>query len=159
MLGSHRIEVVRGRLSDERADEVLRFWSAHGALSGPAAQARLPQVVCVLLDGAGTVAGVNSVYEDAVELIGSRRFWLYRRFAPGAPVEVDAAMLNAAFDVLDEEHAATEGGPIGLCVLVDDPEVMQRNREVVWPDTDLAYAGYLPDGRQVRIRYFTDARV
>ena len=160
MPGEHRVEVVRGRLSGERADDILRFWAEHGALVGDAARQRLAEVVCVLLDDADTVVGVNSVYDGKVDLIGGRRFWLYRRFlAAGAPAEADAEMLRAAYGALDAEHATTDGGPVGMCLLLDDPEVMRRHPEAVWPDTGFVYAGYQPDGRQVRLRYFADARI
>ncbi|MDX6235087.1 MAG: hypothetical protein QOH68_4254 [Nocardioidaceae bacterium] len=154
-----RLEVVRGRLTDALADEILAFWSAHGALVEEVGRQRLPEVVCVLRDGGGELVGVSSVYADAVPLVGNRRFFVYRRFlAPGRSDEDDERMLVAAFDALDREGAPT-GAPGGLCVFVDDPETMRRHPEAVWPDTEMLYAGYLPDGRQVRIRYFADAHI
>jgi hypothetical protein len=74
-----RIEVVRGRIGDERADQLLDFWSRQGVLEGAAARERLPEVVCVALDGEGEIVGANSVYPQDVPLIG-RRFWIYRSF-------------------------------------------------------------------------------
>jgi hypothetical protein len=67
-------------------------------------------------------------------------------------------LFNAAFELLDAEHAVGEG-PVGLCLLVEDLDTMRRHREAVWPETSLLYAGYQTDGRQVRIRYFTGARI
>jgi hypothetical protein len=153
----YRVEVVRGRLTDERAEDVVAFWARHGALEGEAARARLPEVVSVLLDETGEIAGVNSAFDAPVALVGNRRFYVYRRFvAHGVPDEVEPLLVNAAYEVLDAEHVPGEG-PVGLCVLVDDPVVQRRDRDAVWPDTALVYAGYQPDGIQVRIRYFTGA--
>ena len=154
-----RVDIVRGRLSDERAADVLAFWSRHGALEGDAARQRLPEVLAVL-DRDGEVVGVSSVFDAAVPLIGNRRFWMYRRFlAEGLPGEAEAELLLAAYEALDAEFGGGEGEPIGLCLLLDDPEVMRRHPEAVWPDTGFVYAGYQPDGRQVRLRYFDGARV
>ena len=50
-------------------------------------------------------------------------------------------------------------GPVGLCLLISDPEVMRRRPEAVWPGVGMMYAGYLEDGRQVRIGYFEGARI
>jgi hypothetical protein len=42
---------------------------------------------------------------------------------------------------------------MGVCLLVHDPDVMARRPELVWPVTGLMYAGYTPDGEQVRVRW------
>ena len=74
------IEVVRGRIDDDLAAELISFWTAAGVLDEAAARERLDQVVCVLRDGDGGIAGVNSVFDQRVELIGGRRFWIYRSY-------------------------------------------------------------------------------
>ena len=153
------IEVVRGRLSDERADQLVHFWTSQGALDETAARQRLPEVVCVLLDGAGEIAGVNSVYPDNVELIGGRRFWIYRSFLLPAASSESPAMIRAAFGALEQEFDPAAGGPIGLCMLIADPAEMRRRPEAEWADPRMLYAGYLADGRQVRIGYFADAKI
>jgi hypothetical protein len=149
------IEVVRGRMTEARADQVLSFWSREEVLEGAAARERLPEVVCVLIDDNGEIAGVNSVHAADVPLVGGRRFWIYRSFltrdASGAAPE----MFNAAFTALEEEFEPSGDGPIGLCLLVADPG--ERGPEAIWPETELMFAGYQEDGRQVRIRYFWDA--
>jgi hypothetical protein len=154
------IETVRGGLGEERSEQLLRFWSESGALDEAAGRERLGEVVCILLDGDGdgAVAGVNSVYADAVAPVGSRRFWIYRRFLLPAAEGEEAAMINAAFEALDEEFDSSGPGPIGLCVLVDEATAAGRP-EVIWPETGLMLAGYTADGRQVRVRYFEDAQI
>jgi hypothetical protein len=155
----HSADVVRGRLEGERADQVLRFWADHGVLQGEAARERLEEVVCLLLDESGAIVGVNSAFEDVLPLIGGRRFWVYRAYLPSDGEEDAAAMLNTAFEALDAEYRADRSGPVGLCVPVSDPEEMRRRPEAIWPDTELIYAGAMPDGRQLRVRYFDDATI
>ena len=150
---------MRGRLSDERGDQVLRFWSDQGALDAAAARERLPEVVCVLLDDAGEIAGVNSVYPDNVQLIGGRRFWIYRSFLLPAATDAAPGMISAAFAALEEEFDPDGDGPIGLCLLIADRAEMQRRPEAEWADPRMLYAGYDADGRQVRIGYFADAKI
>jgi hypothetical protein len=122
---------------------------------------RLDEVVCVLLDRDGELAGVNSVHADRLEPVGGRRFWIYRSLLdPGAEEAAEAAMIDAAHAALADEFAAGDGdGPIGLCVLVADPDVMRRRPETVWPGAGLIYAGYTSDGEQIRLGYFEGARV
>jgi hypothetical protein len=153
------IDVVRGRMSDERADQLLRFWSTGGGPDEGEAQRRLDEVVCVLLDGAGEIAGANSVYPQDVPLIGGRLFWIYRSLLRPEASSAHPDMIDAAFAALEEEFEPTVGGPIGLCAIVADRDEMERHPEAVWPDTQLMFAGCLEDGRQVRIRYFDGAAI
>lgn len=148
------IEVVRGRMSDARADQLLRFWSKEGALDGPEARRRLAEVVCVLLDGAGEIAGSNSAYQQKVPLFGDRPFWMYRSFLRPDASSAGPRMIGAAFTALEEEFDTSEAGPIGLCLQVSDPAVMESRPEAIWPETGLMFAGSLVDGSHLRIRYF-----
>lgn len=154
-----RVETVRGSLSDARAEEIIAFWSRHGALSGQAASDRLAEVICVLRDG-DDIVGVNSAGTAAVQLVGGREFWLYRRFLDPTygERECEVEMLNAAFDALDAAHTPGDT-PVGLGVVVAREELDRAPRDLVWPDTHLFHAGFLPDGSQLRIRYFDGARV
>jgi hypothetical protein len=153
------IEVVRGRLSDERADALLRFWSARGLLDDAEARRRLAEVVCVVVDGSGQIAGVNSVYPAVVGSVGRQRFWVYRSFLLPAVADAAAAMVAAAFGALESEYDPMDIGPIGLCLLIADREELKRRPEARWAEPGFLYAGYLADGRQVRIAYFKSARV
>ncbi len=154
-----KIETVRGRLGDQTAQEILRFWAEHGALHGQQARDRLPQVVCVLRGQDGGVAGVNSVFADEVELVANRRFWLYRSFlAPGSE-DAGPAMLAHAFAALDEQFEPGGDDPIGLCLLIGDRAEIERRPEAEWSDPRLLYAGYDADGAQVRIGYFAGATI
>jgi len=158
-LPTGNIETVRASLGRDTADEILAFWADHGALAGEQARDRLPEVVCVLRDSAGRVAGVNSAYSDRVELIAGRRFWIYRSFlAPGAG-DAGPAMIAHAFAALEREFEPGGDGPIGLCVLVRDRAEMERRPEAEWSDPRMLYAGYDADGGQVRIGYFAGATI
>jgi hypothetical protein len=53
---------------------------------------------------------------------------------------------------------ANGSGPIGVCVRVPAAEAGHRP-EAYWPETHLLYAGLGPEGSQLRIRYFTEARI
>jgi hypothetical protein len=151
------IEVLRGKLTAAQADEVLAFWQGQRALMGSEARRRLGEVVCVVRRD-GAIAGVNSVYSAEVSLIGGRRFWIYRSLLLD-PEADSAAMIGAAFMALDAEFDHRPGSPIGLCVLIADPEERRRRPEAEWSDPRMIYVGYLADGRQARVAYFNDADI
>jgi hypothetical protein len=155
----HRIEAVRGDMTAGLSERVLDFWSEHDALEEATARERLPQVICVLLDEDDKLAGVNSAFERQVKLIGNRRFWIYRSFlSPGVPGEFHRLMAEAAHGALDEAYQRGPDEPIGICLFADEAS-MRRDPETVWPATGMLHAGYLPDGRQVRVGYFEGARI
>lgn len=151
------IEVVRGRLEPAVGDELVRFWSAHGALSEAAARARLAEVVAVLRDGAGQVVGVNSAFADRVALIGGRRFWIYRSFLASGHAAGATPLLAACFELLEEEFTATGQGPIGLCVVHRGTEF---GRDAVWPGAaGFIYMGRAADRALVHAAYFEGAAI
>jgi hypothetical protein len=152
------VEVVRGRMTEERANELLRFWTRERALDEAAGRDRLSEVVCVLRDGTGEVAGVNSVYPHRVDPIGGQPFWMYRSLLLPALSSADPEMINTAFAALETEFDPAAGEPIGLCLVVGPAEA-DRHPEAIWPDTQLMLAACQEDGRQVRIRYFEGAEI
>jgi hypothetical protein len=156
----YEVETVRGGLAGERAEAVMAFWTKERALGEAEAARRLPQVVCVLRDPDGAIAGVNSAYPGAVELLGGRQFWVYRsRFREGVPAEARDNMVAAAYDALGEGFDPAAGGPLGLCLLIADRDEMARRPEAEWRDPRILYAGYQADGAQVRVGYFDGAKV
>jgi hypothetical protein len=148
---SAEIEVVRGELAGPRREEVLAFWREQAGFTGPQAEQRLSEVVC-LARRQNAVIGVSSVFADTLDLVGGRRFWIFRCLLAEDVVEAHGAMVTATFNALDAEGA---GGPEGLCLLLDEAQ-RRRRPEAEWSDPRLMYAGYLKDGRQIRIAYFSD---
>src|SRR5690348_16276463 len=132
MDGNERVEVVRGRMTPEIADELIAFWAEHGALGEAAARERIPQVICVLRDAEGRIAGVNSAFADRVELVAGRRFWIYRSFLGSGSGDAWPAMVDAAFAALAEGFDPEADGPIGMCVPIRDRAEMARRPEAAW---------------------------
>jgi hypothetical protein len=153
------IEVVRGRMSAERADELVRFWTGQGVLDDTAARARLDDVVCVLRGEGGEITGVNSVFPATLDLVGGRQFFVYRNYLTAPAAAARAAMAHRAALALNSEYEPAVESPIGICFLIEDRADMERNPGAEWLYPRSYYAGYLQDGRQVRIRYFDGARV
>ena len=156
----YTIDVVRGERTPELDEELIRFWTGRRALAETAARARLGHVVCVLRDGEGAAAAVNSVFEKNIAELGGRRFWLYRTLAPSP--ESRAAldeMVTATHKCLEAERQGLRGEPIGICMMVADRETMEHRNEPVWPTSELMFAGYTSAGEQLRIVYFDGARV
>lgn len=147
---------MRGRLDERVSDELLSFWARHGFVGAPARE-RLGEVVCVLRDR-GELAGASSVFKADVELIGWRRFFVYRNLLPGAAARHMTAMIRATFEALDAERSGDEADDeaVGLCLLLDAAARRDLPPEAEWRDPRFFYVGYLPDATQVRVAYFSD---
>ncbi len=104
----------------------------------------------------GEVVGSCSAYAANVAMIGGRRFWVYRNVLDEMVAEQSSTMIRASFNVLAGEFDGSKGSPIGLCVLADGG-LRRRHPEAEWSDPRMVYAGYLPEGHQVRIAYFAGA--
>ena len=154
------IEVVRGKLEGNRADQLLDFLRRHGTGGEGDPGEELAELVCAALDGADQVLGVASVSEEISPPIGRRMFSYRAIVAEGADSEELAARLfNTTFEALESEFDPTGSGPIGVRVSVSDRDEIERRPEVHWPDQDLTFAGYTRDGSQVRVRYFEGAEI
>jgi hypothetical protein len=153
-----RIDVVRGRLSDERAEQILRFWDEHGALDESTARERLQEVVCVLEDDSGALVGVNSVFDAEVPLVGDRRFWVYRSFVLPQATDAAPAMVHTATRALEVDFDPSVEGPVGVFLSLLPGEI-SPSREAMWLWPPSTYAGRLEDGREGRIKYFWGALI
>jgi hypothetical protein len=110
--------------------------------------------VCAMADGS-----TSHVAAAALELVAGRAFWVYRAALAG-DTSPDAAreLLRATFAALDADFTPPAGGPLGLCVL-SGREELRADPAARWADPPLVHAGFLPDGRQVRIGYFAEAHI
>jgi hypothetical protein len=141
-------------MNDAVAHELLEFWDRERGFGGEEARRRLDEVVCVLRRD-GAIAGSNSVYAADLPLIGGRRFWVYRSLLSDAVAGEWPALIKAVYETLDAEYDAdADDAPSGLCVLLTEHERRARP-EADWIDPRLIHAGYLADGRQVRVAYFS----
>lgn len=97
---------------------------------------------------------MSSLRDETIPLVG-RRFWVY----PAPSADLDAEEFNRTFEALQKDFEPGGAGPVGLGVMVSNRELMERRPEAVWPETELLFAGYTPEGEQVRIRYFWGATI
>jgi hypothetical protein len=76
------------------------------------------------------LADGQEIEDRAVPLVGGRRFWIYRA-DPSPGDQAGDELFNAAFAQLDASYQEDRSGPIGVCVISSDPELMRRRPEAV----------------------------
>jgi len=154
---STKVVPGRGGLDDERSEEVLEFLGRTGGLNEETARQWLSEIVCLTLAGE-SIVGVGTAHPASVALIGGRPFWRFRSLLAPAVQDCWDEMFSCTFDVLADEFTS-DPAYVGLCALIEDTAQIEGNPEAVWPETKLMFAGYLEDGRQVRLRYFWGAEI
>lgn len=105
------------------------------------------------------MVGVSSAFPSEVALVGGRRFWIYRNLLTPKVADHKPDLIRATFEALAGEFTGARGEPLGLCVLVGDPDERRQRPEAEWSNPRMLYVGYLPGGRQVRIAYFEQAEI
>jgi len=153
--------MTQGGVDGGLTDELVRFWVTLGALTDDDARARAAEVTAVLRDRAGIVMGTCSFAAEPVPLLSDRRLLQYRAFlADEVTDEESDALFDAAFEVAaaargddDRRDALDLSLAIGVFTLVD-AATWRRRPELIWQRSGLRHAGFLPDGRQLRVRFF-----
>jgi len=100
---------------------------------------------------------VGSVLAEPMELpwLTGRRFCVLETAPAGLDAPERDRLLAAAFTQLDGAVPGGAEAPEGACVLIADPAERARRPALRWDSPPFVHAGYLPDGRQVRIAYFS----
>ena len=141
-------------------DELTGFWTSHGVLDESGARERLSNVICVLRDPEGGVAGTSSAVDASVAQIGNRRFWVLRCFAPTAEARAAVELIIVAAREHLRERVGGDGvRPLGLCMPVADRNLIAERNEATWPRSGMLFAGWTPRGEQLRISYFEGATI
>jgi hypothetical protein len=145
--------VVRGQLGGAREQQLLEFWKRRAGFTGDAARQRLSEVVC-LVGAEDRIEGASSVFEADLELVGGRRFLVFRYLLDEELEDHRHDLIGATYAAVDADHSRYPRAE-GLCVLLE-PEQRHHDPRAQWSDPPMVYAGYLRDGRQLRVGYFSD---
>ena len=137
------IVAARGEQGRIPANEIVEFLSRHGHLNDEAARRWLSELACLAVED-GRVVGASAARPATLALIGGRPFWIHQCIlARDSGVGWDE-MFNAAFELLTMEYERGDAPYVGVCVLVDDPEVIKDRPEAVWPKTELMVGSDVP---------------
>ena len=152
---------VYGIVDDELAARVEIFWAKHNAIvSAIDAKSRIPEVAVVAMKN-GELCGVGSVFKVFHEPLG-HYFYGFRCFIAadfrrqGLAIE----LVNSVYANLDTSYSIDgQKKPIGIIVNVQHQGLNQSLSEAVRSRSGLIFVGYDSRGRQIRVRYFRNARI
>jgi hypothetical protein len=150
------------RLEDPRIEaDAIAFWTRLNILPpGVAPEQRAKDLVAVVYRG-DKVVGVHTAVIERVEQVRTRLAMLRSAVDPDvrrAHVSLALTLYSRALlERWSRDHPDEQLG--GLGALVGGRQLAERGRQPFWPQTRFILAGFVPDGRQLRISWFEDFRV
>jgi GNAT superfamily N-acetyltransferase len=109
----------------------------------------------------GQLAGVLTAQVMRVKQVRSELAMIRVAVDPAhRRAHVARALTLFSRDLLHRWAAANPAAKLaGLGAIVEGQEMTEHGKRSYWPETRFILAGYLPDGRQLRISWFEDFRV
>jgi len=147
------------RLNDERIEaDAIAFWTRLGILPvGVAPEQRAKELVAVVYKN-GALFGVQTARIERVEQVRARLAMVRSAVDPGhRRTHISLALTLYSRNLLQawaREHPEEKLG--GLGAKVGGPDLAARAEQPFWPQTRFILAGFLADGRQLRISWFED---
>lgn len=147
------------RLEDPQIEaDAIAFWTRLDILpSGVAPEQRAKELVAAAYKD-GELVGVQTAVLERVEQVRTRLAMLraavdpaHRRRHVGTALTLTSRALLQAWA---RGHPGEQLG--GLGALVGGEQLAERARQGFWPETRFILAGFLGDGRQLRISWFED---
>ncbi|WP_424963264.1 hypothetical protein [Ekhidna sp.] len=154
------IEFVYEKLTEDRKQEVINFWTSEKALSEEQAKQRVDQIVLVARGEQDQIIGVSTMVKRLYEPIG-KTFWVFRAFV-AEKYRQQGVVLQLISSAKEELNARFYDGKdpevIGILLKVQSPILMKHFPQATWPRTQFHYVG-TEDGCHMRISYFDGAKI
>lgn len=150
------------RLNDARIEaDAVAFWERLNILPADVKpEQRAKELIAVVYKDA-RVVGVHTATIERVEQVRTRLAMLRSAVEPDyRRTRVSWALTLYSRDLLERWSRDNPDERLGgLGAILESAQLAERAREPYWPLTRFILAGFLPDGRQLRISWFEDFRV
>ena len=147
------------RLDDPQIEaDVLAFWKRLNILPADVKPEERVKELLVVAYKDGEVAGVHSAAIDYLAQVKTRLAMVrtavdpvHRRSHLAIALTIRGRALVGQWS--RDNPDARVGG---MGAIIESRELAERGRQPFWPQTRFILAGFLPDGRQLRISWFED---
>lgn len=161
-LKGYQIENVRGAVTPELEEAVVRLWLDEKILPEAEARQRIRQLLLVAREQeSGKIAGVSTTYLETQPVL-RMPLWYMRIFVPAVHRESKIAF-HLTCQSLDYHHQRFVSGEDtsgrGFYTEVENPFLKKYRNEAVWSTTGMAFVGLNARGDHCRVRYFDGATI
>lgn len=150
------------RLNDPQIEQdAVQFWNRLGILPRKVkAEERAKELTAVAYKD-GRIVGVHTARVGRLDQVRARLAMLRSAVDPDyRRTRVSFALTlytRALLERWSAEHPQERLG--GLGAILESRELAGRGQQPYWPTTRFILAGYMPDGRQIRVSWFEDFRL
>lgn len=162
MLQPLEISNVWTRVDHELESDIIAFWSEYKMLPpGADANDRAGQVVLTVRHQ-GKIVGLTSSDVVRFRQLNDNIFFLFRMVVlpefrvPG----IESKLIVTSRDILEAyAEKQTMNKCVGMLTFVENPQLIAKRREAVWPASKMVFIGNDKAGRQIRVYYFKGATI
>ena len=151
--------------SDSLRHQIRKFWIDNGALTEErATDERVGQVLFVIRNAAGEIAGVNSAFRAYVPRLGDY-FYHHRTFIAESLRRHSIAkdLLLESRDFLETYNALqTAERCLGMYIEVEAESLKYGSvtvKRAIWQESQFVFIGRSPNGAHLRVYYFPGALI
>jgi hypothetical protein len=162
MLQGFEINNVWMNVNPELESEIIDFWSAHRMLSPEVDARERAREVVLTVRHSGKIVGLTSSGVVKYHQLNDNIFFLFRMIVlpefrvPG----IESKLIVATQQILEAfSEKQTTNRCIGMLTFVENPQLIAKRREAVWPASKMVFIGNDKAGRQIRVYYFKGARI
>jgi len=148
-------------LGADDAQHVHDFWQRHHAIASAAdAQRRLAQVAMIARDGNGEIAAVSTALPMLPPRFGQPMYYFRAFIAPAwRTSKLVRDITNRSCEHLEAFARERDFPCIGVLLELENDGFYRALRKPVWHNPRFYYAGRSERGLEVRVFYFTGARL
>lgn len=143
------------------AGDAMNFWRALKALPRGVAAEERARELCAAAYVDGELVGVSTMALNYSQMVRCRLGFFRCLVSPAHPDRRIARRLTLFSRQLlsDWSKDHPEEKVLGMAAILEAPNFDLLGKRPIWPESGLRLAGYMPDGRQIRLSWFDHARL
>ena len=148
---------------DDREDDrrkVMELWRRYRALEEDVIERRSREIVFVIKDLDGRVAGVSTVRSVQAKFLNNHFFFEYRCFiSPDFRVPGMDTLLSVKTKTFLEREEDAVSKHKGTLMIIENQELKKAKTLAVWPASEMVFVGYTTQGHHIRVGYFKGVKL
>lgn len=146
----YRLNSVYKNISPSLHDEIITLWTENGAIPLDEAERRVQEVVYIVRNSSGILAGVSTAYLQRF-LPEEDLFYFMRMFI--RPEDRGYLGLHRLLSRRTREHLKTfrqlDITPKGVVIIIENPKYLQRGNRISLEERGWTYYGQGPKGNHI----------
>jgi hypothetical protein len=144
------------------AQEIVDFWQSNNMLNPQVDPVERALQVVLTIRHQNKIVGLTSTDLIRFQQLNNNIFYLFR-MAVLQPYQVPGIGSKAIVETREilEAYATgqTTNKAIGMLTFVENPELIAKRNEAVWPASKMVYIGNDKQGRHIRVCYFKGVKI